>query len=212
MPRSAAAATTPKKKTLIATEQRRAAVQAERQQFQATLSTLRLEDLVYVDESGVTTSLTRLYGRAPRGQRVVDAVPHGHWQVLTVLGALTTQGILAAMTIAAATDREIFQAYLTEVLVPKLRPGQVVIMDNLSAHKSAAVRAVIEAAGCRLLYLPPYSPDLNPIEPAWSKWKTYLRAVKARTSGLLEEAVAAGLATITPQDARGFFRHCGHAL
>ena len=212
MPPLAEAGPASKKKTLKADEQRRAAVQQERQQFQATVAAIAPEDQVYLDESGVTTSLTPLYGRAPVGKRVVDYVPQSRWKVLTVLGALTTEGMIAAMTIEEATDRDIFLTFLTDVLVPALTPGQVVILDNLSAHKGAAVRQVIEAAGCRLLYLPPYSPDLNPIEHAWSKWKTYLRAAKARDRDRLDEAVAAGLRSITPEDACGYFRHCSHAL
>jgi len=197
---------------LIASERRRAEVQAEREQFRAEMASTQTEDLVFLDESGVTTSLTRLYGRAPRGVRVVDHVPQGHWKVLTILGALTRDGMLATMTVEAATDSEVFAAYISQVLVPRLGPGQVVVMDNLQAHKAAGIRELIEAAGCRVRYLPPYSPDLNPIEPAWSKLKTYLRAVKARAQGVLEEAVATGLRTITAQDARGFFAHCGYPL
>ena len=136
-----------------------------------------VQDWVFVDESGVKTNLTRLYGRAPRGQRAHGHVPHGHWQVLTVIGALTADGVLASMTVAAATDADVFRAYLAEVLCPALRPGQVVVLDNLSAHKAAGVRTLIEERGCRLVYLPPYSPDLNPIEMAWSKMKTWLRGL-----------------------------------
>jgi transposase len=197
---------------LVASERRRAEVEAERQQFRAEMAATDAEDLVFLDESGVTTSLTRLYGRAPRGVRVIDHVPQGHWKVLTILGAITSQGMLAAMTVEAATDSEVFRTYVSEVLVPRLRPGQIVLMDNLRAHKVAGVREAIEAAGCRVRYLPPYSPDLNPIEPAWSKLKTYLRAVKARARDVLEEAVATGLRKITAQDAHGFFAHCGYPL
>ena len=133
------------------------------------------EDLIYLDESGVSTQMTRLYARAPGGRRVHDAVPGGHWKMLTILGAMDHTGMLAAMTVEAATDREVFLAYLEEVLCPKLRPGHVVVMDNLSAHKIDGVRERIEACGAQVLYLPPYSPDLNPIEKAWSKLKTALR-------------------------------------
>jgi transposase len=201
-----------KKKTLVATEQRREDVQAEREQFRHEMAEVDAKDMVYVDESGVTTSLTRLYGRAPRGQRVVDHVPHGHWKVLTILGALTSEGIQAAMTVDSATDSEVFRTYVEQVLIPVLRPGQVVILDNLQAHKAAGVQEAIAAVGCRVRYLPPYSPDLNPIEPAWSKLKSYLRAVKARARGVLDEAVAAGLQRITAQDARGYITHCGYSL
>lgn len=169
-------------------------------------------DLVFHDESGVTTKMTPRYGRAPRGERVIEYVPHGRWRVLTVLGALSHAGVLAAMTVEGATDAAVFRTYLGEVLCPRLRPGQVVVLDNLSAHKAPGVRALIEARGCRLVYLPPYSPDLNPIEPAWSKMKTWLRAAQLRTAAELEHAVGQALATVTQQGAYGFFRHCGYAL
>ena len=132
--------------------------------------------------------MTRNYGRAPRGQRVNEATPQGRWPILTMLAALTARGLEAPMTIAEATDGDIFLAYLEQVLCPRLRPGQVVIMDNLSVHKVAGVRERIEAVGARLLYLPPYSPDFNPIEPAWSKVKQILRSLKARTADALEAA------------------------
>jgi transposase len=156
--------------------------------------------------------MTRSYARAPRGQRVKEATPQGRWQILTMLAALSTRGLEAPMTIAEPTDGDIFLAYLEQVLCPRLRPGQVVIMDNLAAHKVAGVRELIEAAGARLLYLPPYSPDLNPIEQAWSKVKQILRALKARTADALENAVAQALAAITPENAVAWFSHCGYSL
>jgi transposase len=156
--------------------------------------------------------MTRSYARAPRGQRVKEATPQGRWQILTMLAALSTRGLEAPMTIAEPTDGDIFLAYLEQVLCPRLRPGQVVIMDNLAAHKVAGVRELIEAAGARLLYLPPYSPDLNPIEQAWSKVKQILRALKARTGDALENAVAQALAAITPENAVAWFSHCGYSL
>jgi transposase len=173
---------------------------------------MKLEQLVFLDESGASTQMTRSYARAPRGQRVKEATPQGHWQVLTMLAALTTRGLQAPMTIAQPTDGDIFLAYLEQVLCPQLRPGQVVIMDNLSAHKVAGVRQRIEAAGARLLYLPPYCPDLNPIEAAWSKVKQILRTLKARNADALENAVADALATITPENALAWFSHCGYGL
>lgn len=156
--------------------------------------------------------MTRLYARAVRGQRVHDSVPGGHWKMVTILGAMDHTGMLASMTIEAATDREIFLAYLDEVLCPKLRSGNVVVMDNLSAHKVDGVRQRIEARGASLLYLPPYSPDLNPIEKAWSKLKQGLRAVGARSEETLHHAVAQLLPSITPQDAHAWFRLPFNAL
>ena len=168
--------------------------------------------MVFLDESGATTQMTRNYARAPRGQRVKEATPQGHWQTLTMLAALTLRGLQAPMTIAEPTDGDIFLAYLEQVLCPQLRPGQVVIMDNLSAHKVEGVRALIEATGARLMYLPPYSPDLNPIEQAWSKVKQFLRSLKARTAEALEMAVAETLAVITAENAAAWFSHCGYGL
>lgn len=185
---------------------------ARREEFQREMADVALENLVVVDESGVTTSMTRRYGRAPKGERVVDRVPGGRWEVLTVIGAITLQGLRATMTVPSATDGEVFCTYVHKVLVPALRPGQVVVLDNLGAHKVPGVRAAIEAAGCRLLYLPPYSPDLSPIEPAWSKMKTLLRAAKHRAQEALERGVGTALQAITAQDARSYFRHCGYAV
>jgi len=156
--------------------------------------------------------MTRNYARAPRGQRGKEATPQSHWQTLTMLAALTTQGLEAPMTIAEPTDGDIFLAYLEQVLCPQLRPGQVVIMDNLSAHKVDGVCQLIEATGAKLIYLPPYSPDLNPIEQAWSKIKQILRSLKARTVEALETAVAEALRAITPEDAIAWFSHCGYGL
>jgi transposase len=155
--------------------------------------------------------MTRAYARANSGQRVAEATPQGHWKILTILGALSLHGWVATMTIEEPTDGDIFLAYVEHVLCPALQPGDVVIMDNLSAHKVAGVRELIHAAGADLLYLPPYSPDLNPIEKAWAKLKQLLRALKARTAEALEQAVAQALPSITPDNAHAWFRHCGIA-
>ncbi len=167
---------------------------------------------MFVDESGVTTEMTRRYGRAPRGERVREATPAGHWRTLTLLGAMTAEGLLATMTIESPTDGDVFLAYVDQVLCPRLQPGQVVVMDNLSAHKVAGVRQRIEAAGAQLLYLPPYSPDFNPIEPCWGKIKQCLRALKARTLERLEEALSDAILSISPQNALAWFRHCGYGI
>ena len=167
---------------------------------------------MFLDESGVTTEMTRRYGRAPRGERVAEATPAGHWRTLTLLGAMTAQGLVATMTVESPTDGDVFLAYVEQVLCPRLRPGQVVVMDNLAAHKVAGVRAWIEAAGAELLYLPPYSPDFNPIEQAWSKLKQWLRSAKARTLAALEIAIAEALAAITADNASAWFVHCGYAI
>ena len=154
--------------------------------------------------------MTRQWGRAPKGERIAEAAPQGHWNVLTTLGAMSLRGIVAAMTIEAATDADVFAAYVEQVLGPKLQPGDVVILDNLSAHKVPGIAASIAACGARLIYLPPYSPDLNPIEQAWSKFKQFLRSAKARTAEALDQAITEALKTITPDNAAAWFHHCGY--
>lgn len=167
---------------------------------------------MFLDESGVTTEMTRLYGRAPRGERVAEGAPAGHWRTLTLLGALTVEGMLGAMTVESPTDGEVFLAYLEQVLCPRLQPGQIVVLDNLGAHKVAGVRELIEARGAQLLYLPPYSPDFNPIEQAWSKIKQLLRSAKARLLEVLEQAAAQAINAITAENAAAWFAHCGYGL
>ena len=156
--------------------------------------------------------MTRQYGRAPRGERVVGAVPQNYGANVTMLAALSRQGVGAVMTVDGATDAAVFHAYVEHVLCPTLVPGDVVIMDNLRAHKVAGIRERIEACGARLIYLPPYSPDLSPIEPCWSKLKALLRTAQARTREALDAAIQQVLAAVTASDARGWFRHCGYAL
>jgi len=161
-----------------------------------------------VDESGAKTNMTRLYGRAEGGQRVVDAAPWGHWTTTTLIGALRRDGSTASLVLEGATDTESFQAYVDRVLIPTLRPGDVVVMDNLGAHHAPGVATAIQAAGAEVWYLPPYSPDLNPIEKMWSKVKQFLRSAKARSSEELFHAVAEALDSITPADAIGYFHAC----
>lgn len=166
----------------------------------------------FVDESGVNVAMTRLYGRAPPGERVVGSVPQNYGPNVTMLGALGTQGLQAVMIIDGATDTEVFRAYVKQVLGPTLVPGDIVIMDNLRAHKAVGIQQALARRGARLLYLPPYSPDLSPIEPCWSKLKTALRKAKARTREALDTAITGALVTVTPSDAYGWFLHCGYAL
>lgn len=156
--------------------------------------------------------MTRLWGRAPKGQRIREATPQSRWQVLTTLGAMSQRGIEAAMTIASPTDGDVFTTYVEQVLSPKLEAGHVVVLDNLSAHKVTGIRELIEARDAQLLYLPPYSPDLNPIELAWSKFKQYLRSAKSRSSEALDRAVTEALQTITADNAGAWFRHCGYGI
>jgi transposase len=150
--------------------------------------------------------MTRRFGRCQGGHRVHEATPEGNWKIVTILGAMSTHGILAAMTVEAATDTDIFLDYLDHFLCPALTPGDVVVMDNLSAHKVDGVRQRIEAAGAELLYLPPYSPDLNPIEKAWAKLKQLLRSAKARSAEALDQAITDAFREITAENAQAWFR------
>lgn len=167
---------------------------------------------VFVDESGANLSLTPRYGRAPRGQRVAGVVPRNHGPNVTLFAAMGAGGISAAMTMTGPADGEVWPLFARRILVPSLRPGQIVIWDNLGVHKNRAVRELIAAAGCEVRFLPPYSPDFSPIEQAFAKLKTALRRANARSRPALEEAIAAGLATITAHDAQAWFRSCGYRL
>lgn len=201
-----------KKRSLRAAERLRPDVLAQREAFFEQLKDVPLSDVVVLDESYVTTQFTRLRGRSARGVRLVGRVPQGHWKLLTILAAISLNGVVAAASIDATTDADVFGAFIDEVLVPALRPGQVVVMDNLSAHKVGRVRAAIERAGCRLIYLPPYSPDFSPIEHMWSKLKQALRSAGARTIDTLVDAIGVAFTSITAGDCIGYFRHCGYTL
>jgi transposase len=194
------------KKSLHAQERDTEENRKRRAEFLEKIRATSPERLIYLDESGVTTSMTRLYARSRDGARIHQAAPGGHWKILTVLGAMSTRGMIATMTIEEPTDADIFLAYLDHVLCPKLRPGDVVVMDNLSAHKVQGVRQRIAAAAAELLYLPPYSPDLNPIEKACSKLKWLLRSAKSRTKEALDEALSQLLPQLTPENAEAWFR------
>jgi transposase len=199
---------------LRAAEQDEAAIARARQEWRAELEAISPERLVFLDESAALTNMVRTYARSLKGTRAYGTIPCGHWTRLTVLGALGTQGILAAMSIEAATDGAVFYAFLDQVLLPALRqhkPDAVLVMDNLSAHKAKAIRQLLDRSEFSYHYLPSYSPDLNPIEPAWAKVKGRLREIAARTTDALHEALAPALDAITPQDAKGFFRHAGYA-
>lgn len=156
--------------------------------------------------------MTRRHGRARRGQRVHDSVPKNFGRNVSILGCLTWYGMGAVMTIDGAVDADIFRAYVRQVLVPTLRAGDVVVMDNLSVHKVQDIESMIRAAGAQLIYLPPYSPDLSPIEPCWSKIKVLLRGIKARTRAALDQALTKIVGKISNGDARGWFAHCGYPI
>jgi transposase len=163
-----------------------------------------------VDETWAATNMTRRHGRAPRGRRLVSPVPHGHWKTTTFVAALGTSGLLAPLVIDGAMTGDLSVAYVGQVLVPSLSAGDVVVMDNLACHKRARVRELIEAAGCTLLYLPPYSPDLNPIELAFSKLKALLRRAGERTVAGLWSFLGRALDAFSPEECRNYFRHCGY--
>jgi transposase len=200
------------KKSLHARERDTEANRKRREEFAIKIRTIAPQRLIFLDESGVTTSMTRFYARSFAGQRVHEATPGGHWKIMTILGAMSLRGMIATMTIEAATDAEIFLAYVEQVLCPALKPGDVVVMDNLSSHKVGGVRKRIAAVGAEVLYLPPYSPDLNPIEKAWGKLKQLLRTAKARTQQALEQAIAEALKLITSENAQAWFRLCNNGL
>ena len=168
------------------------------------------ERLVFVDEMGTNTSLHPLYAWSPKGERARCSVPRNRGPNTTLLASMTAEGMGACLAVEGATTRIVFEAYVEKVLVPSLRHGQVVVMDNLSAHKGERVRELVEKAGCELLYLPPYSPDFSPIEEAFSKVKGLLRKAEARSRKALVEAMGKALDAVTAQDARRFFEHCGY--
>ena len=168
--------------------------------------------LIFLDESGAKTNLTRLHGRAPRGQRAIVRCPAGHWQTLTMISSIRLDGTTACMALEGTTDTDAFRAYVCDVLVPVLRPGDIVIMDNLSPHKSDQTLSLIAEAGAEVLFLPAYSPDFNPIEMMWSKIKSLLRSAEARTVSDLITAIGQALARITSKDALGWFTCCGYSF
>ena len=167
--------------------------------------------MLFLDESGALTNLVRTYGRSDCGARCVGFAPQGHWKVMTAVAAVRLDGLMAPFTIDCPMDGEIFGVYVQQVLVPTLRDGDVVVMDNLTAHKRPLIKRLIEAAGATVLYLPPYSPDFNPIEMIWSKVKRLLRTIAARTIDALHDAFGQAFAAVTPEDIRGCFQHCGYA-
>jgi transposase len=203
---------TRKQKTLHANEQESPRVQAQRQMFQAKLATVDPAHLVFVDESGANTALTRTYGRAPRGQRVRATAP-GQWENITLVAGLRTTGVVAPMAWPGATDQALFEAYVKQVLVPELGPGDVVVWDNLQPHKNPAAVAAVAAVGARVEPLPAYSPDLTPIEELFSKTKACLRRAAARTTQTVMAAMGEALQAVTSTDILGWFHdRCAYAM
>jgi transposase len=180
--------------------------------FRGTVQDLDVGRLKFVDESGVNLAMTRRFGRATPGQRVVDSVPDNYGSNQTMLAALGLDGLDAPWVVDGAVNGAIFHCWVSEVLCPTLQLGDIVLWDNLSAHKAAGVEALLVARGARLLRLSPYSPDFNPIEPCWSKIKTFLRRAKARTLEALIEAIKEALDSVTAADIRGWFEHCGYPV
>ncbi len=170
------------------------------------------EKIVFIDETWAKTNMTRLRGRSLLGERLIAKVPHGHWKTTTLIAAMDSRGMRCSTTIDGAVNRDVFEAYVQQVLVPTLKQDDVVVMDNLSSHKGQRVRELIESAGATLLFLPPYSPDLNPIELAFAKLKQLLRSAGHRTMTALWQDVQRMLDLITPSDAANFLRHCGYGL
>lgn len=195
-----------------ADEQRRPDVAAARRRWRETLPLHDARQYVFVDESGVTTDLLRRYARSLRGTRIGDHTPCGHWQTHTVVAALRPSALTATAVFDGPIDNTTFRAYVEQVLVPTLRRGDVVVLDNLAPHKQPAVRAAIEQAGAHLRLLPPYSPDFNPIEMAFAKLKAFFRAARPRTFDHVCELVATALALFLPDECANYVRHCGYGV
>jgi transposase len=193
-----------------ASEQDRPDVKEERREWKAGQAKLDPRRFFFLDETWASTNMTRSHGRCPRGRRLVMDVPHGHWKTTTYVVALTLGGLVAPTVVDGPMTGDVFVAYVEQQLAPLLKPGDVVVMDNLSSHKRAAARAAIEAAGAELRFLPPYSPDLNPIEKAFSKLKAKLRAAQKRTIPALEKFLGEVLDCFTPEECENYFVSCGY--
>ena len=197
---------------MIAAEQDRADVAERRRNFAIARRFVDPARFIFLDESGAKTNMTRLYGRAPIGERCIDRTPHGHWKTMTMVSAIGVAGVMqeATMVVDGAMNSVTFLGYVEQFLTPSLRPGDIVVMDNLASHKVKGVREAIEAAGCDLWYLPPYSPDFNPIEKLWSKVKAWLRRVSATTFDALCDAIADALRAVTADECANYFASCGY--
>lgn len=201
-----------RRKAVLAVERNSERSRQLRREFFERLVAIDPAQLVFLDESGVQRGMHRPLAWRRRGSVVVGRAVRNRGTVTTILGALSREGLIATMYGEGATTTEVFVAFLTQVLVPQLKPGNVVVLDNLGAHQPQRVREIIEAAGASVLFLPPYSPELNPIENAWSKLKTHIRALAPQTLAELHEAICKAVAAVTPADARGWFSHAGYVL
>jgi transposase len=200
------------KKSLHAAEQDRPDVAAARRVFIRRQPALDPNHLIFIDETWASTNMTRRHGRAARGLRLLSPVPFGHWKVTTLVAGLRTGGITAPCVFDGAINGERFRAYVEQMLAPTLRPDDIVLMDNLNSHKVAGIREAIEAEGAQIIYLPPYSPDLNPIEPGFAKLKAILRKLGERTIDGLWQAIGRTVDLYSPQQCRNFFKNAGYAI
>lgn len=187
-------------------------MKAAREVWLERFADVRVNQLLFLDEFGATTTMQRTHGRAAPGRRVVTKVPHGHWKMISTIAVMNLHGIVASGSFDGATDTELFLAFVQEALVPILKPGQLLVMDNLPAHKSLRIDRLVEATGASVLRLPPYSPDFNPIEMAISKTKTVLRKLALRSVDGLFTGIGDALASICPNDALNYIAHCGYAM
>jgi transposase len=187
-------------------------VAAERRRWRDWQPLRDVRQYVFLDECGVTTDLLRRYGRSPRGHRLRDHAPCGHWETSTVIAALRLDAVTAPAVFDGPIDNASFRAYVDQVLVPTLRPGDVVVLDNLAVHKQPEIRAAIEAVGAPLRFLPPYSPDFNPIEQAFAKLKAFLRAARPRSYDQVTKLMAIALELFTPIECANYVRHCGYRV
>jgi transposase len=199
------------KKTLHASEQDRPDVKAAREDWVAKQPALDIGCLHFIDETSFNTSMVRRCGRCPIGQRLLAKTPHGHWKTTTFLASLRHDGLCAPLTLDGPMDGETFRAWTTQFLAPVLKPGDIAIMDNLPAHKVSGIRETIEAQGAHLLYLPPYSPDLNPIEQVFAKFKAMLRKAAARTVAKLWDEIANALRSFSPQECQAYLKNCRYS-
>ncbi len=204
--------TAAQKKSLHADERDTQRVKEARKHFGEEVSLIDPKQLIFLDESGANLAMTRLYGRGPIGKRVAGSAPHNYGPNVTMVGAMGVNGVSAAMSFEGAMNGDVFRVFIEQVLAPTLKPGEVVVMDNLSAHKVQGIREAIGRTGASLLYLPPYSPDFSPIEQCWSKVKTLLRKAKARTLEALNDAIDDAIGQVNSSDANGWFHHCGYGL
>ena len=183
-----------------------------REQWRRRSPTHDMRRLIFIDETWAKTNMIRLRGRAPIGQRLIDYAPAGHWKTTTLIAALDHRGMRCSTVVDGAVNSEIFESFVEHVLIPTLTPGDIVVMDNLSSHKTARTRRLIESRQAQLIFLPPYSPDYNPIEMIFSKIKQSLRSLACRSRDALWRAMQSVLDTVTPQNAANCFRHCGYTL